>query len=270
MLFAHTAGGGMHTPSSVVRRAANGLLGLIGQRLEPLTELTPATAPTRLDPRTADAQGISPDVRRVLSVLRYTKASGSSYNAEAFEAGYHTITIAGRTFAGQRRPEDRLSLVPFDFTGKRVLDIGCNQGGMLFAVADRISHGVGIDFDSRLINAANRVRSFREEGHLDFYTFDLEKEELGYIEDFLPTGRADIVLLLAVCMWISNWTEVINFAARLADHMMFESNGSLEQLDEQEAYLRRTFRVVDCLSDASHDDPGQKQRKLYFCSDPLD
>jgi SAM-dependent methyltransferase len=202
--------------------------------------------------------------RQLLNLLNYTKTSSSSYSARRYPAGYHTIEIDGSRIQGQRDPRARLARVPIDFRGKTVLDIGSNQGGMLFAL-DGIKWGVGIDYDSRMVNAANRIRAARGATNLDFYVFDLEKEPLALIEDFLPS-RADIVFLLSVCAWLSNWRDVVGFAARSSDAMLFESNGTEWHQAEQERELQRRYASVEPLARASEDDPKQKRRRLYYCT----
>jgi SAM-dependent methyltransferase len=205
------------------------------------------------------------NTRRVLNLVRYTKASSSPYHAGEYDAAYHTMEVGGKTIAGQRDPKQRLSLVPFDFSDKTVLDVGCNQGGMLFNLSVEIKHGVGIDFDSRMINAANRIKSHKKCANLDFYVFDLESESLRLIPAFLHHKTVDIVFLLSVCMWVKNWKEVISYLASIAPAMLFETNGSLSQQDEQTQYLRSTFSDVQLLSASSPDDPKQKFRTLLLC-----
>jgi len=213
-----------------------------------------------------DVEGMDRNTRRVLNLINYTKTSNSSYSAQPYENAYHSIELNGVTYAGQRDPKGRFEEVGFDFTNKSVLDIGCNQGGMIFELADKISHGVGIDYDQRMINAANRLRSYRKASNVDFFVFDLETENLNLIDNFLPNQRVDIVFLLSVCMWIKDWHSVIDKALELADHLLFESNGTPEQQDEQEAYLQKTYGTVTMIRDSSPDDERQKSRKLYLCN----
>lgn len=253
----------------LAKRAVNGILRPLDLRLERVEAKRPRTQVHRLDLAPVQMDGMDADTRRVLNLLNYTKSSGSPYSADGFQAGYHSTTVGGRRFIGQRSPSERLSGVPFDFKGKTVLDIGCNQGGMLFELSEKIEAGVGIDFDSRMINAANRLRAHNGNSNIDFYVFDLEREDLGYIEDFLASSRVDIVFLLSICMWIKNWREVVDFASSISDHILFESNGSLAQLEEQEDHLVACFRDVRRLAEFSNDDPNQKQRKLYLCSAAL-
>ena len=206
---------------------------------------------------------------KLLNVIRYTQSSGTAYSASAYPAAYHTIRFADETVQGQRDPVARLSVVPFDFNAKTVLDIGCNQGGILFALRDRISHGIGVDYDYKMINAANRMKSLAETHNLHFYVFDVDREPLDLLEDFLPGQRIDIILLLSVCMWIANWREVIRWCAGMSDTMLFESNGTDKMQTGQLAFLKASFVDVSLLANQSDDDPKCKHRKLYLCSGSL-
>ena len=205
------------------------------------------------------------ETKQILNLLNYTKTSNQSYNAQIYPAGYHSLSITGFNITGQRNPAQRIELVPFNFSGKTVLDIGCNQGGMLFSVATKALHGIGIDFDSRLINAANKIRSHIKQQNLDFYVFDLEKEDLQIIRDFLPGEKVNITFLLSICMWIKNWREVIDLTSKISECLLFESNGTKEQQQEQLKYLKATYEEVKLIQEQSDDDEGQKNRKLYFC-----
>src|SRR5574337_1044888 len=71
---------------------------------------------------------------------------------------------------------------------------------MLFSIADRIRSGVGVDYDYKMINVANRIRSYKGTANLDYYVFDLEKENLELLRNFIQSQKVDIVFLLSVCM----------------------------------------------------------------------
>ncbi len=206
------------------------------------------------------------DLVRVTNVLAYGRTGEASYSGNLYPAGYHTLELNGRSLPGQRNPSWRLDRAPIDFRGKTILDVGCNQGGMLFALHDRIKWGVGIDFDPKLINAANLISRVNGSDRCDFYVFDLENDPLDLIEDFLPEMRVDVVLLLSVCMWIANWRAVINYARGISDAMLFETNGSVEQQRDQEDFLKSSYSRVDLLAAKSEDDPRKKERRLLFCS----
>jgi SAM-dependent methyltransferase len=207
--------------------------------------------------------------RQIQNILNFTKTSNSHYSAEQFPAAYHTINVCGRQVLGQRDPSKRLSSVPIDFHGKTVLDLGCNQGGMLHQIRSLIKWGVGIDYDPRMINAANRLKSVNASENISFYIVDLQNDPLELINDFMPDQKADICFLLSICMWLKNWQQVIDFAHLKSNSVLFETNGSALQQDQQINYLKAKYSVINMLSDISDDDPVQKYRKLFYLTEPI-
>lgn len=201
--------------------------------------------------------------QQIINLLNYTKTSGSIYNGQDFPAGYHTINVSGLFLQGQRNLEERYARIPFDFTGKSVIDMGCNQGGMLFAIADKIKSGTGIDYDSRVINAANKIRGYTKNNHIEFYTFNMEKEDLDLVRDFIPAGKVDVAFLLAVCVYLSNWRDVIDMTTKIADNLLFEANGKPDQQRQQHEHLRTRYKTVRLLSSDSDD---RHVRNLYWCA----
>jgi Methyltransferase domain len=207
--------------------------------------------------------------RQIQNILNFTKTSNSHYSAEQFPAAYHTINVNGRQVEGQRDPAKRLASMPIDFQDQTVLDLGCNQGGMLHQIRTLIKWGVGIDYDPRMINAANRIKSVNASENISFYILDLQSDPLDLISDFMPDQKADICFLLSVCMWLKNWRQVIDFAHSKSNSMLFETNGSPLQQEQQINYLRAKYSVVNMLSEISDDDPIQKFRKLFLLTEPV-
>lgn len=199
------------------------------------------------------------------NLLNYSKTSGSFYAASNFPAGYHTLKVLGKELKGRRNPKQRLEQTALDFKNKSVLDIGSNQGGMLFEITDQIKWGVGIDYDHRMVNVSNKITQVESIQNLDFFTFNLENEPLGLINDFLPEKKVDIIFLLAVCRWIKNWREVIDFCAEISDNLLIETNGSDEQQAQQKAYFEKIYTSINPISKHSSDDPERDDRKLFIC-----
>ena len=246
------------------KRTTNRLLAFLSAGLDRVRLEHPSNA-RRHHLNCQDVDGLDCETRKVLNLLDYTKNSGSDYAATTFESAYHTIRLGPHEFAGQRNPWQRLAGVPFTFDGATVLDIGCNQGGMLFCLKDRIREGIGVDYDHRMINAAHGVRAFNSANNLHFYVFDLEKEDLDLLMNFIPSQGVDIVILLSMCMWIRNWRAVIRKAREIAPCLLFETNGAHQQQKDQVSFVRQQFVSVDLIRDSSPDDPGQKARRLYIC-----
>lgn len=202
---------------------------------------------------------------KIKTLLQYTITSGASYNGRNHSYGYHTLTIDNERLEGQRQPSLRLLPLNFNFNGKTVLDIGSNQGGMLFEIGDKISYGMGVDYDSRLVNVANRI-SKHKNTNIDFYHFDLENEEFNLLLDLSRTDNFDVIFLLSICMWISRWKELITWVHKNSNHCLFETNGKKDQQQAQIDFLKQTYKSVEILAEESNDDPGQKRRKLVWCS----
>ena len=89
---------------------------------------------------TNEDEHYSSGIKKIMNLLNYTKKSSVSYSAGNFNSGYHTFDIDGHEFKGQRNPKLRFENMPFSFNDLSVLDIGCNQGGMLYSLSDKIKY----------------------------------------------------------------------------------------------------------------------------------
>jgi 2-polyprenyl-3-methyl-5-hydroxy-6-metoxy-1,4-benzoquinol methylase len=204
------------------------------------------------------------NINKIKNMLRYTTTSKTSYNGKGFEGGYHTLNICDTVIPGQRKPDDRIRNVPYDFKNKTVLDIGSNQGGMLYAIQDKIAAGVGIDANHKLVNVSNRISTSQHYNNLTFYVFDLVQEEFIFLNNLADT-EYDIVFLLSVCMWIDNWRELCAWCASNIKSCLFETNGTQHLQDEQVSLLSALYTTVTLINKDSLDDPGTAKRRLYFC-----
>lgn len=202
--------------------------------------------------------------KKIKNLLQYTTTSGKHYNGAEYEGGYHTLTVQGKTITGQRLPSFRLEDLDYDFSNKTVLDIGSNQGGMLFEIQKEIKQGIGIDFDHRLVNVANRISDVENYENLNFYVFDLKNEDFNLINNF-SNDKIDVVFLLAVCMWIPNWKSLIKWVYDNSNVCLFETNGKKNQQEEQISYLKNLYKTVTVIKESSDDDLKQKKRITLWC-----
>jgi len=124
---------------------------------------------------------------------------------------------------------------------------------------------MGVDYDTRLVNAANRI-SKHKNTNIDFYHFNLDTESFDLLNDMSRCEKFNVVFLLAVCMWIKPWKELITWVHNNSDHCLFETNGKKDQQQAQIDFLKQIYRSVEILAERSDDDPGQKKRKLLWCS----
>jgi len=206
------------------------------------------------------------NVNKVLNIIKYVKSSGYSYSGQHIDIGYHSIDLDGKYYRGQRDCLQRLEYIEkeIDFNNKNVLDIGCCIGGMLFPLADKINNGIGLDFNYKNINAGTRIVNYKKISNLAFYQFDLDKEDINFIDNFYD-DKIDIVFLFSMCMWLKKWKNVIDYIYNISDILLIETNGSSNQQLEQIQYVKSKYKDVKILYDKSLDDKGQHNRQLYLC-----
>jgi SAM-dependent methyltransferase len=202
--------------------------------------------------------------QKILQLLNYASTNDKAYNGAEYEGGYHTLKIKDILIKGQRNPEIRFKNLNFDFTNKTVLDIGSNQGGMLFEIQGFIKEGIGLDIDKNLVNVSNKITKFCRYDNLSFYVFDVETENLEIIKSFF-NNDIDVIFLLSVCMWINNWKDVIKWCYENSMYCFFETNGKQKVQEEQLSFLKSLYRQVTVVNETSDDDPGQKKRISVWC-----
>lgn len=201
-------------------------------------------------------------MQRILHVVNYTKVSQSGYHAPEYEAAYHTLELDGTTYEGQRDVAKRLTKIDFDFKDKVVLDIGCNIGGMLHFLAKDIRKGIGIDYDSRCINAANIIKDYNQEHNLSFYRFDLDKEKYDLIKDFCLSETVDICFMFSLAAWVKKWKITIAFLSTISKTLLFETHGTPEGQKEQVEELGKNYSIVEKVIS---EDQTIEDRQMYFC-----
>lgn len=205
----------------------------------------------------------------ILNIIKYVKTSGNPYDGKHKSIGYHSISIDGIYYKGQRDCHKRLEYCKkfCDFTNKNVLDIGCNIGGMLFPLANTIKFGCGIDFNFKNINAGNIITHYKKINNLSYYVFDLDKEDFDIIKNFIQD--IDIVFLYSVCMWINKWKELINFIGQNSKILFIETNGTSLEQKEQIEHCKLNFNSVVNIYKKSLDDNDQQNRQLYICRNDI-
>ncbi|MDY6929504.1 MAG: cupin-like domain-containing protein [Pseudomonadota bacterium] len=204
-------------------------------------------------------------LQSVLSILDYTKANKSWFDDKNLLAGYHTVSIKGEKIKGQRDPEMRLAKVDYDFSGKRILDVGCSNGGLLHALSEKIDFGVGVDFNAKCINAANALKAVNRRDNIHFYTFDLDKEDLSMLSHFVFGEKVDVCLFFNISLWVKRWKEVFVLCSELTKSIVFEAHGSEDQQAGQLNFVQSIYTNVKLISEQSDDDPTYAKRKMYLC-----
>lgn len=139
-----------------------------------------------------------------------------------------------------------------------MLDVGCNQGAILFAINKQVKCGVGGDFEYKVINVCHSAREVNDINNLNFYMFNLDVDPLENILDFIPESRVDVVFAMAVCAHIVRWRELIRFIVHISPVLVFEANRSTEKKLDQEAELKRNWKNCRIIYEKSEDDGGNR------------
>jgi len=203
--------------------------------------------------------------QKILNLINHSNKTKIAYDGKLYKCGYYTIDLDDQTYEGQRNNNIRFKNIPFDFNNKTILDLGCHIGATLQHFAVQIKYGIGIDKNSNYINIANTISNFKKTPNISFYTFDLETEELQFINNFFLNSNIDICFMLSICNWIHNWKKVIDFCYNNSKHLLFESNGKELKQREQIQYLKSKYKSTQIINDKSLDDPRQHNRKLIIC-----
>lgn len=221
-------------------------------------------------PRIQWENGLSPvpaEAAQVLNLISFAKQRRTAYAANGFEAAYHTMVINGQVFSGQRDPAARIRSMPIEFNGRSVLDIGCNQGGMLFALSPVIKWGVGVDNNANLINVCNKIAAVQSANNLSFFTHNVSVDPIETLRDMLPSIEGvDVVLLLSVCGWIRNCESVVRFARKVGKMIVLETNGTAQSQQQQIRLVEAEFGSSTVVQRTSADDP-RWPRQLVLAGD---
>jgi len=203
---------------------------------------------------------------KVIGAVRHAlKQDGIKNFGKDFKSGYHTMEIEGEVIQGQRDLDKRFEYIDYDFKGKTVLDLGCNTGGMLFKIGHEIKQGVGVDFNTRLINVANLLRYVNHDDELSFYVFDLVKEPLDQLSNFMR-DPIDVCFMLSISYNVSTWKEVVAWCRKNTKTLIYEAHGTDDFIKEQVQILESHYSTVKRLSAVCTDDnDGPKSRQLFIC-----
>lgn len=198
-------------------------------------------------------------IDNVINVIKYVKTSKTRYNGKNSDIGYHSFTLNGKNYEGQRNNIERINVIDkhISLKDKKVLDVGCNMGGMLFDMSSLILNGVGIDNNPKSINAANIVKNYNKNDNLQFYMFNLDKEDLSFLNNFIGES-VDIILFLSVAMHIKKWKDTIIYCKNTTPFLIFESNGSLSLQFKQKAFLNEMYNKVKEIGNFGN-------RTMFFC-----
>jgi predicted nicotinamide N-methyase len=175
-------------------------------------------------------------------------AERSKANAKGQSQAYYAFSYRGRHFPGERAWYSRWDPIraSVDFTGKSVLELGCNMGMLsTFATLSGAASAHGVDHDADIVDAARLVARALGSG-ATFEQLDLMGSEPW--EQRL-SGR-DIVTALSVVHWLPEKDRVLQFLGT-HDELIYEGH---DTLDIETARLRSIgFSRIDVVLETERD-----------------
>lgn len=171
-----------------------------------------------------------------------------------FGGDYTSIYINNELIVkGSRDPFNRINKIPLDFSSKTVLDLGCNCGGMLFSLSDKIKYGYGLEVNEEAVNNANTIIN-----DFNVKNIEINLKNLEELDNF-SFPKTDIVFMLSISRWVSTWKKIIEIINPKV--LVFEAHGKPAQVEEQLIFINSYFKSVEHLLTAREN----KIRHLYIC-----
>jgi 2-polyprenyl-3-methyl-5-hydroxy-6-metoxy-1,4-benzoquinol methylase len=156
---------------------------------------------------------------------------------------------------------EQFGLEPEDVAGKRVLDLGCNNGAMLFQLSNYApTLGLGIEYDPEKVDLARRIAAFAGVDGLEFRAGDLDRLDAADLG-----GPFEIVLCLAVEAHVRKPRHLYQLLAAVTrGKLLFEANGSTPPEKVLSELTKAGFRDIRHLGTCDDDIVPRNNRRPIF------
>lgn len=166
------------------------------------------------------------DLRRESASFRKKATRHRLRTRDAIYCAFSTPRFSVAREEAQRdagRRLQRFGIVPDQVRGRRVLDLGCNNGAMLFQLSNHEpACGLGIEYDPEKVQLARRIAEFAAIEHLEFRVGDLDQMQAADVG-----GPFDIVLCLAIEAHVKDPAHLYELLAAITrGRLYFEANSS--------------------------------------------
>ncbi len=153
-------------------------------------------------------------------------AAASNASSPCAAIAYHELEFEGLTFPGERPWAARWQQLAriTDYGGRRVLELGCNQGLLsIFLLKEAgAKAALAVDRDPQILEAAVQVaRAFRVRPEFRRIDFDADRDW----EAALAAFRPEVVFALSVSHWIRDRARFFAFLGRF-DELIYEGHDS--------------------------------------------
>ena len=212
----------------------------------------------------ATATRLKDELRNVSASFRKKKSRHFLSTRDVIYCAFSTPRFSVARDEAQRDARRRLEqfgLRPEDVRGKRVLDLGCNNGAILFQISnDQPAQGVGIEYDPEKVDLARRIAAFAGIERLEFRVGDLDALDARAVG-----GPFDVVLCLAVEAHVQDPDHLYRLLADVTRGvLLFEANASTKPKSVEAALARCGFTDIRHLGTCDDDIVPRNNRRPIF------
>ena len=163
---------------------------------------------------------------------------------------YCSFTVPGlvvRAEEAQRNAARRFArygMTKSDLTGKRILDLGCHAGGMLFAAQEfQPGQCMGVEYDLNKVRVARRIAAFADLPQVHFQQGDIDRTSPRALG-----GEHDVVFCFALERHLTRRHRLCRLLGRVTrDLLLFETNSQTDPAQVERELRRNGFRHVEQL-----------------------
>ena len=187
---------------------------------------------------------------------------------------YQHFDQKGLVLNGQRDTHARVQSIRqiVDLSERRVLDIGCSLGGLLFN-ADEMAFGYGIDGSAMSVRFAREFsvalgrQSFIADGKFQFERIDFNSADiLLRIEALIVEQKIDLVFCLSILSWMPKFGDLIDLLGSMGIQVLVESNNDIEWQEFLATLDSSRFNLKSNSTYELDDVTGNVGRRLHLLS----
>ncbi len=221
---------------------------------------SPETGPDRA----ARAKGLKDELRAASASFRKRGKRHFLSTADVIYCAFSTPAFSVGRDEAQRDAARRLFRFGLDATGvrgKRVLDLGSNNGAMLFELSNfGPASGLGVEYDAEKVDLARRIAEFANLSGLEFRQADVDQLEA---RDLGPPF--DVVLCLALEAHVRNPARLYALLGELTrGKLYFEANASTKPKEVESRLREAGFDEIRYLGTCDDDIVPRNNRRPMF------
>ena len=207
---------------------------------------------------------LTEELRSASASFRKKKTRHFLSTKDVIYCAFSTPAFTVRRDQAQRDAARRLEqfgVHPEDICGKRVLDLGCNNGAILFQLSNYgPACGLGVEYDPEKVDLARRIATFAGIERLEFRVGDLDALEAREIG-----APFDVVLCLAIEAHVQKPDHLYRLLADMTRGvLLFEANASTSPKSVHAELAKVGFREIRHLGTCDDDIVPRNNRRPIF------